>query len=297
MDGGRDLPRDPAVAAVMRAISPVLRQLRADFDARLDSLEAIFAERIGGQMQQAAMHLARLIDTERRRAEDAIRDSADAVRQLAATVAAQTHSIPDRLTAQLALLPKPRDGRDAFLSIAAAWVGRVYEPGEIVTHLSGTWQAINRTAEEPGPDAAAWRCLADGLALLEVELDPADRRRHIIAFVQSDGLRREFILDLPIPMHRGAYQSDGVYQLGDEVAFDDSSWRCIVPQASTVPGTSEEWKLVARRGGRGRMGPQGPPGQQGERGEVGPAGQDAPGLADLTARVDRLDAALLGRTS
>ena len=221
------------------------------------------------------MQLRALIEESRRRAEDAIRDTAEAVRSLAARVTAETQAMPDRLLAQVALLPKPRDGRDGHLTIAPAWThGRRFEPGELCRHRAGLWQAIDRTLEEPGPSADAWRIVADGLAAIDCIHDQADPRALGFGFDRSDGARHELTLRLPLPLHRGRYASDAVYELNDEVALNGSTWRCLVERASTSP-PSEEWALVAVRGERGPRGHQGPLGDAGQQGVPGQDG--APG--------------------
>jgi hypothetical protein len=266
MDG--DLgPRNPAIRPLVDALTPVLSRLREDVQARLDAFEAALADRLAERTTQAD----ELLDETRRRAEDAIRQSAEAVRALANLVAQETRAMPDRMLQQIALLPRPRDGRDGSLTIAHAHVaGRVYDPGELCRHRGGTWQAIDRTAETPGPEATTWRIIADGLHAIDtVSVDP---RTFVLGIDQSDGLRREMPLSFPIPLHRRQYRADAVYALGDEVALDGSTWRCLVEQATSSP-PSDEWALVAQRGGRGRQGERGP---QGEQGETGKAGQDGP---------------------
>jgi hypothetical protein len=293
MDG--DLGRlDPATEAVVRAVAPVLVRLREDVQARLDAFELALADRLAERTSQAD----ELLEETRRRAEDSIRQSADAVRALHNLVAQETRAMPDRLMALFATAPRPRDGRDGHLTIAHAYVpGRVYDPGEIARHLGGTWQAIDRTTEAPGPAAATWRIIADGLH--EIDVAQLDARSFMLGIDQSDGLRRELPLRFPIPLHRRQYRGDVVYELGDEVALDGSSWRCLVDKATSSP-PSDEWALVAQRGGRGRQGERGPQGEQGEAGapgqeglqgrpgEVGPRGrsiasvwQERPGLLTL----------------
>jgi hypothetical protein len=285
MDG--DLAsRDATLDAVVRAVAPVLVRLREDVQARLDAFEAVLAER----MAERQIQTDELLDETRRRAEDAIRQSAEAVRSLANLVIAETRAMPDRLTQQVALLPRPRDGRDGYLAIAHSHVaGRVYDPGELCRHRSGTWQAIDRTTETPGPDATTWRVIADGVAEIEPLGDAADPRVFGYAIEQSDGLRRELTTRFPIPLHRRQFASDASYEMGDEVALDGSTWRCLVERATTSP-PSPEWALIAQRGGRGKQGERGPqgdqgasgvPGRQGEPGAIGLAGPAGRGVSGV----------------
>ena len=256
-------PRDSRAADAIRQNAEVVRSL-ADMVAQ--ETRAI-PDRI---IQQLSV-LPSPIDDVRRHAEEAMRQSAEAVRALAEQVAQETRAMPDRITQQMALLPRPRDGRDGHLTIAHAHVtGRSYNPGEVTRFRGGTWQAIDRTTEQPGPEATTWRCLADGVNTIFGVHDPDDPRAFIFGLDRSDGLRHELTTRFPIPLHRRQYQGGVVYEMGDEVALEGSTWRCLVERASTSP-PSHEWALVAQRGGRGKQGEQG---LQGDRGETGASGRD-----------------------
>jgi hypothetical protein len=274
MDGDRALA-DPTTDDLVRAIAPVLVRLREEVQARLNAFEVALAERLAIRQLQND----ELTEENRRRAEDAIRQSAEAVRSLADMVMQETRAMPDRMLQQIALLPRPRDGRDGYLTIAHNHVTeRVYDPGELSRVRGGTWQAIDRTTEQPGPDAATWRIIADGVHAIDGAQDAADPRLFILGIDHSDGLRRELPARFPIPLHRRQYRSEVAYEMGDEVAIDGCTWRCIAPHATTAP-PSDEWALVAQRGSRGRTGDRG---ATGERGEPGIAGRDgAPGPRGL----------------
>lgn len=60
---------------------------------------------------------------------------------------------------------------------------------------------------------------------------------------------------LPVPIHRGLYHSQGEYELGDEVAWNGSTWRCVALSAGGEPGGSDDWTLVAKQGKAGRRAP------------------------------------------
>ena len=90
------------------AIAPVLARLREEMHARLAELETEFGER----MVEALAQMRELLDETRRRSEDAICESAEAMRNLSQLVTAETCAMPDRLLHHVALLPRPRDGAD-----------------------------------------------------------------------------------------------------------------------------------------------------------------------------------------
>lgn len=63
-------------------------------------------------------------------------------------------------------------------------------------------------------------------------------------------------------MHRGTW-TQRTYDRGDCVMRDNSSWCCMAESTETMPGTSKDWQLIARKGDRGKDAntpkpPQGP---------------------------------------
>lgn len=52
-------------------------------------------------------------------------------------------------------------------------------------------------------------------------------------------------------MHRGTW-TQKTYDRGDCVMRDNSSWCCMAESTETMPGTSKDWQLIARKGDRGK---------------------------------------------
>src|SRR5215471_8348131 len=90
MDGSSP---DPFTSEIVGAIAPVLVRLREEVDARVADLELEF----GARMAEATQRMRELIEETRRRAEDAITASTEAVRTLAGQVAAEAQVMPDRM--------------------------------------------------------------------------------------------------------------------------------------------------------------------------------------------------------
>ncbi len=286
--GGIEESRRRADDAIAQGVGTV-RQLVDEHRRRAEDAIAQTLATVGDAVEQHRRHsevllaaatarMHELVEEHRRRAEDAIAQAVERVAELAAEVAAESHTLPDRLLAHVAALPKPKDGRDGFLT--AAWAyreGRVYCPNECATWRGGLWQAVEETAEAPDADNRAWRIIADGIEEILAARDEDDPRDFTLGHRHASGIIHTIPLRLAVPLHRGHYQSDAVYELNDLVALDGSSWVCVVPQATTAP-PSAEWRLVAQRGGRGRTGPQGDKGEKGDNGIEGPRGpQGAPG--------------------
>ena len=175
--------------------------------------------------------------------------------------------------------PPGRDGRDGeqgpegvLRAVAKHIGGMTYDTGETVTAHGGAWQALQRTNSAPSPDDRAWRVIADGIANFEAAIAADDPRAFSLANRLASGTVHEAIFRLPVPLHRGHYQSDADYERNDVVALDGSSWVCVVDHAQTAP-PSPEWRLAAQRGGRGK---QGEPGVKGEKGDKGDQGDPGP---------------------
>lgn len=56
-------------------------------------------------------------------------------------------------------------------------------------------------------------------------------------------------LRIPIPIHRGKYETGKAYEQADEVALHGCTWRAKADKPSGEPGASADWLLVAKAGG------------------------------------------------
>ncbi len=110
---------------------------------------------------------------------------------------------------------------------------------------------------------------ADG-QIVDVEFIPSpdDPRELTIRSVLSEGRIREVVIRMPMLMDAGVYSGKEEYQRGDCVTHEGSGWVCQTDKTRTVPGRSEDWRLMVKRGKDGRSGERGEPGPQ------GPPGQD-----------------------
>jgi len=156
------------------------------------------------------------------------------------------------------------DGRDAALiePMPAIDEARSYARGTWAKHRGGLWLARQATDGMVG-----WDCIMDGLAAIARE--KVDERTFAVLLTRSSGEveRAEFTFD--VMQYRGIW-TDKDHQRGDTVTWDGSLWHCEAPTKSK-PGTSDDWKLCAKRGRDGRDGLRG---EKGERGAEGRAGKD-----------------------
>ena len=168
-------------------------------------------------------------------------------------------------------------GDDGILPEVYDWVPGQYERAAAVTHRGGTWQAKCRTNEEPGQRGGGeWRCIARGLADIEVEETDQPRLKKII-LILTDGATISRDLRIQIPLHMKVWEPDRDYNLNDEVAWGRGSYRAMRNGLKGVePGRTEDWAAVAmsgKKGDKGDHGDRGPLGLSGARGERGEQGE------------------------
>ena len=89
-------------------------------------------------------------------------------------------------------------------------------------------------------------------------------------------IRHEMAKRLPKMEHRGTWDADTLYEVGDEVIKNGSSYRLM--EASTDGPPSEAWQMIAQ----GRPGKQGKPGPTGDKGDPGDPGKDGVSFVDMT---------------
>jgi len=54
-------------------------------------------------------------------------------------------------------------------------------------------------------------------------------------------------LPLPIPVYRGVWEA-GVYERGDMVTSDGSTWHCNAETTEAKPGEGADWQMAVRKG-------------------------------------------------
>lgn len=146
-------------------------------------------------------------------------------------------------------LPRGPAGEDGRFKPPVRWRGEgQHQRGELVTKDGGL----------------CWVGDDDHLVPIAVGVRTArliarTHRDHVLEIELSDGTSRRFDLYLPVPWHRGLYDPEMAYEQGDEVAWNGSLWRCIVPSQGSEP-PSRDWLLAAKQGKHGRPGTPGDPG-------------------------------------
>jgi hypothetical protein len=138
---------------------------------------------------------------------------------------------------------------------AEAWArgGPSYQAFALVTHNGGLWQAVCRASDEPGA-SAEWVLLSDGLASLAFE-DGAETPELVARMVS--GRVQRWPVRLPVPVFRGVYDPEEVYQAWDTVAKDGHVFLRLRAGPAAAPGeVPGEWQVFS--GPKGRKGRDAP---------------------------------------
>ena len=163
-------------------------------------------------------------------------------------------------------IPVPADGRDgrdgrdgapgkdaAELTILAyIHPDRRYPLGTWTRHAGGVWRAIRDTDPlgEQDPVAAGWVPMIEGIA--GVEIQQLDERSFALQVRLSSGSVQQHAFKLASMIYRGVYLDTQEYDVGDNVTDDNQTWVAVQPSKGVRPGTSEAWKLAARKGRNGK---------------------------------------------
>jgi hypothetical protein len=148
---------------------------------------------------------------------------------------------------------------------------RSYARGTYASHQGGLIRAVRTTDPvSEGIEKAGWQVVIEGLAALSITQSETDPRTFAVAAIQTSGKSHVQSFTFPAMIYRGIW-TEGEFKHGDTVTWDGSLWHC---EKSTTahPGTTTDWKLVAKRG---RDGKDGKPGEKGERGSEGKMGRDS----------------------
>ena len=163
-------------------------------------------------------------------------------------------------------IPTPADGRDGrdgrdgaagkdaaeLVILAHIQPDRRYPLGTWARHAGGLWRASRDTDAmgEQDPVAAGWLPMVDGIA--GVEILQHDERSFSLKVQLSSGAEQRHGFKLASMIYRGVYSEAQEYDTGDAVTDDNQTWVAVQPSKGVRPGTSEAWKLAARKGRNGK---------------------------------------------
>jgi hypothetical protein len=173
----------------------------------------------------------------------------------------------------VARIPRPQDGRSGEPGRDAAQIDilpaidsmKSVPRGTYAFHDGGLIRSRRQTTVGETLDLNEWDVIVRGVSGIEFKQDTSDERRFTVNVRLSDGETKETHFRIPVLAFRDVFKEGTVYERGDVVRWDHSSWHCSAEKTKGTPGISPDWKLLVKRGDRGRDGkdieatkPQGP---------------------------------------
>lgn len=248
--------RERATEVATVAVAPVVNAMLDDITQQVKTVVLPFAEATANAT------------VEEQRAD--IRKTAETI---AMDVAAQTLAeqlgvaesrlliqLTDRVQREIDRLPKPKDGKDARVLAPVPYEqGKRYEQGAWVTHSGGVWVAARNTDAQPEPASAYWDCVVPGVSTVEASVRD-DGRTVELHFSYADGSDLCVPFRLALPVVRGVYDENVLYDQDDVITWDGSWWVAQRDGKLPKPGSdAKSWKLSIKRGRDGKDLKQPPP--------------------------------------
>lgn len=145
--------------------------------------------------------------------------------------------------------------------------GKDVDPGKVREWLEELVKEI--PAPKDGKDGK------DGVGFEFIGFEQTGERSARLVVGNADGSKtKEFALTIPGQIHKGMWDENMEYEVGDCVTLASSQWCARVANKGSRPDTNNDhWFLAVKRGRDGKTGPQGTP---------GPAGKDGKDGRDLT---------------
>lgn len=170
--------------------------------------------------------------------------------------------VSKEVTAAVAAIPKPQDGkpgdpgRDALqLDILPGINPQKSVPrGTFALHDGGILMARRQTTPAETIDWDEWAVAVRGVSRLEWKQDETDERRFTIKSILTGEESSEQQFRIPVLVHKGRFIEGTVYEKGDVVRWNRSSFVCQADKTLGVPEISKDWQVLAQRGDRGNDG-------------------------------------------
>lgn len=144
---------------------------------------------------------------------------------------------------------KATNGRDAAELVILPGIdeARSYPAGTCALHRGGTIRAQRETAPVVDGDilSAGWLVMLEGI-YEESETDLDNGRQIVRTTVYTSGKKVERSRLTSALIYRGVWK-EADWERGDAATWDGSTWHCERP-TKDKPGTSEDWRLMTKRG-------------------------------------------------
>lgn len=145
----------------------------------------------------------------------------------------------------VAALPAAKDG----VGLAGALIDK--DGGLVVTLTNGDMRDLGKVVGRDGVDAKG-EPGRDAVALTGFDATLSEDGRVLKLSLESDEVRIEHSLQLPVMIYRGVFKEGQAYGIGDTVTWAGSLWHCSAPTADKPGEGSADWTLAAKRGRDGK---------------------------------------------
>ena len=175
-----------------------------------------------------------------------------------------------------------RDGRDGTIGKDATEVTPLFFLAADRRYPMGTWSMYRggmvRALRDTDPigdagelEKTGWSVVWNGIDEIAIE-QGEDPREIGLAVKTTDGKVALKTIRIPMVLDKGVYRATTVYEKGDSVTWDGSTWIALVDHPEDKPGvTMGQWRMSTRKGTNGK---DGVPGDRGEQGLPGKNGRD-----------------------
>lgn len=126
--------------------------------------------------------------------------------------------------------------------------------GTFALHDGGILMARRQTTPAETIDWDEWAVAVRGVSRLEWKQDETDERRFTIKSILTGEESSEQQFRIPVLVHKGRFLEGTVYEKGDVVRWNRSSFVCQADKTMGVPEVSKDWQILAQRGDRGNDG-------------------------------------------
>lgn len=109
-------------------------------------------------------------------------------------------------------------------------------------------QLAAREPNTPGPEGPMGPPGPPGVDGGSVEDLAYDGERTLTFTITRGGIRRTVDVVMPIAIHRGVFVADHLYERGDNVTHQGSTWICLQPTTTRPGAESRAWQLACKAG-------------------------------------------------
>ena len=162
-------------------------------------------------------------------------------------------------------------GDDGLLTSVNTWThGVITQKGGVVNYNGGVWLCRADASANTPSIGDEWDLIIDGIS--DIELNESNIIAKFASGKEKDLGRVGFV-------HRGVYDENMVYQKGDIVTIDKTSFVSMCDDNTSRPPSGDKWKLLSGRGEKGAKG------EKGVKGDPGDAAMPTDDLVSLVKTV------------